>query len=67
MQPQEDRKRVMIEGVKPEIDGGRYPIKRTVGDRIEVEADIFADSHDALTTVLLHRRERASQWTEASE
>jgi starch synthase (maltosyl-transferring) len=32
------RKRVVIEGVKPEIDGGRFPIKRTVGDRVRVEA-----------------------------
>jgi starch synthase (maltosyl-transferring) len=65
MQPQEDRKRVMIEAVKPEIDGGRYPIKRTVGEKVEVEADIFADSHDALSAVLLYRREKDSQWTEA--
>jgi starch synthase (maltosyl-transferring) len=64
MQPHKDRKRVMIEGVKPEIDGGRYPIKRTVGEKIEVEADIFADSHDALAAVLLYRMEGESQWTE---
>ncbi len=65
MRPQEDRKRVMIEGVKPEIDGGRYPIKRTVGEKVEVEADIFADSHDVLSAVLLYRMEGGSQWTEA--
>lgn len=66
MRPQEDRKRVMIEGVKPEIDGGRYPIKRTVGEKVEVEADIFADSHDVLSAVLLYRMEGgSSQWTEA--
>jgi starch synthase (maltosyl-transferring) len=64
MQPQEDRKRVMIEGVKPEIDGGRYPIKRTVGEKVEVSADIFADGHDALSAVLLHRREKNVRWTE---
>ncbi len=66
MRPQEDRKRVMIEGVRPEIDGGRYPIKRTVGEKVEVEADIFADSHDVLSAVLLYRMEGgSSQWTEA--
>jgi starch synthase (maltosyl-transferring) len=65
MQLQEDRKRVMIEGVKPEIDGGRYPIKRTIGEKVEVEADIFADSHDVLSAVLLYRMEGESQWTEA--
>ncbi len=66
MQPQEDRKRVMIEGVYPEINGGRYPIKRSVGERVEVEADIFADSHDALSAALLYRREKESQWAEAA-
>ena len=65
MQPQEDRKRVMIEGVKPEIDGARYPVKRAVGEAVEAEADIFADGHDALCAVLLYRREKETQWTEA--
>jgi starch synthase (maltosyl-transferring) len=51
--------RVIIEGVQPEIDGGRYPIKRTVGERVEVEADIFTDGHDVLSAVLLHRSEYA--------
>jgi starch synthase (maltosyl-transferring) len=50
--------------VKPEIDGGRFPMKRTVGDSVIVEADIFADGHDVLYAVLLHRRERESQWEE---
>jgi starch synthase (maltosyl-transferring) len=62
--PQDDRKRVIIEGVTPEIDGGRYPIKRTVGQKVEVGADIFADSHDDLAAVLLYRREKEPQWVE---
>jgi len=65
MNPQEDRKRVIIEGVHPEIDGGRYPIKRAAGETVEVEADIFADSHDALSAIVLYRREKESSWTEA--
>ena len=58
------RQRVAIEGVRPEIDGGRFPIKRTAGDRVEVEADVFADGHDQLTCVLLHRREEDTTWSE---
>src|SRR5882724_6613853 len=42
------RSRVVIENVKREIDCGRFPAKRTVGERMTVEADIFADGHDAL-------------------
>jgi starch synthase (maltosyl-transferring) len=59
-----DRRRVVIEGVKPEIDGGRFPIKRVIGEHVEVEADIFADGHDSLAGVLLYRTELESEWRE---
>jgi starch synthase (maltosyl-transferring) len=58
------RTRVIIEGVKPQIDGGIFPAKRVVGDRVIVEADIFADGHDALSAVLRYRHESDKQWTE---
>src|SRR3954462_5454509 len=58
------RMRVVIEGVDPEIDCGRFAIKRVVGDRVTVEADVFTDGHDALSVVLRHRREDASDWQE---
>ena len=53
-----------IEEVKPEIDCGRFPIKRTVGETVVVEADVFADGHDALACFLLYRREPDQEWTE---
>jgi len=58
------RSRVAIENVKPEIDCGRFPAKRTVGESMSVEADIFADGHDALSALLLYRKEGVSRWTE---
>ena len=58
------RLRVVIENVKPEIDCGRFPAKRAVGERMTVEADIFADGHDALSALLLYRKEGASTWIE---
>jgi len=60
----EGRHRVVIEGVKPEIDGGRFPAKRVVGERMRVEADIFADGHDSLSGVLRYRKVEHSKWTE---
>ena len=63
MNVKEGRKRVVIEGVKPEIDGGRFPIKRTAGERVVVEADIFADGHDVISCNLLYRNEHEAQWT----
>jgi len=59
------RNRVVVEAVKPEIDGGRFPIKRTVSEKVIVEADVFTDGHDALSCVLLYRRDGESQWKEA--
>jgi starch synthase (maltosyl-transferring) len=50
------KRRVVIERVAPEIDCGRFPVKRVVGESVVVEADAFTDGHDALSVVLLHRR-----------
>jgi len=58
------RQRVVIEGVQPEIDGAIFPIKRTIGEEVVVEADAFADGHDALRILLCYRSETAQQWTE---
>jgi starch synthase (maltosyl-transferring) len=60
-----DRRRVIIEGVKPEVAGGRFPCKRVVGDQVVVEADIFTDGHEALSARLLSRYERERRWREA--
>jgi len=60
------RQRVVIEGVEPEIDCGRFPIKRTVGERVVVEADAFTDGHDALTCRLLWRPEFQTDWRETA-
>jgi starch synthase (maltosyl-transferring) len=57
--------RVVIENVTPEINGARFPIKRTVGEKVVVEVDMFADGHDVVTGVLLYRRDRDSRWSEA--
>jgi len=56
--------RVMIAGVQPEIEYGRFPIKRTVGEKVIVEADIFADGHEVLSGVLLYRHAKENQWSE---
>lgn len=58
--------RVVIEGIEPQIDGGRFPIKRIQGDRVAVEADIFADGHELLNAVLLYRLSGEREWCEAA-
>ncbi|MGH2348007.1 MAG: maltotransferase domain-containing protein, partial [bacterium] len=64
MKPSEARQRVAIAHVWPEIEGGRSPIKRIAGDTVAVEADIFADGHDAITAVLRYRPPTARQWAD---
>jgi starch synthase (maltosyl-transferring) len=64
IEQQESRIRIVIEGVTPEIDGGRFPIKRIIGDKVVVEADIFADGHDILSAALLYHKESDPNWTE---
>ena len=72
-QERDGRSRVVIERLQPQIDGGRFPIKRTVGEQVSVTVDMFADGHDLLAGVLKFRRvpagrpaaaDPAQPWTE---
>ncbi len=57
--------RIQIQDVRPQVDCGRYPVKRTSGDRVEVTASIFKDGHDVLRAVVRHRPAGARKWDEA--
>jgi starch synthase (maltosyl-transferring) len=59
------RVRVVIEGVRPQVDCGEFAIKRIAGDTVTIEADIFADGHDELEARLLYRRDVDADWREA--
>jgi starch synthase (maltosyl-transferring) len=54
--------RVIIDRVRPEIDSGRFPIKRALGEKVKVRADIITDGHDAISGLLLFRHERSTRW-----
>ncbi|MGZ5291164.1 MAG: alpha-1,4-glucan--maltose-1-phosphate maltosyltransferase [Actinomycetota bacterium] len=56
--------RVVVEGMWPEIDAGRFPIKRTPGERVCVEADVFADGHDLVAAALRSRRAGDRGWVD---
>src|ERR671932_398934 len=58
------RRRVVVEGITPQVDGGQFPIKRTPGEDVIVEADVFADGHDSLAAVLLWRPQGQERWNE---
>ena len=57
-------RRVIIEHVEPEVDLGVHAAKTCVGDTVEVEADVFADGHEAVAAVVHVRPAGATAWTE---
>ncbi len=54
-----------IEDVYPLIEGGRFAVKRIVGEPVEVWADVFRDGHDVVAAALIWRRERDREWQRA--
>jgi len=61
---EDGRRRVVIEAVRPQVDCGRFPIKRTVGETVVVGADAFVDGHDRIRCVLRYRRAGEAAWRE---
>ncbi len=56
--------RAVVESVRPEVDCGRFAIKRVVGEAVEVEADVFTDGHDAVVAVLAFKHQDEKEWRE---
>jgi starch synthase (maltosyl-transferring) len=61
---QEPLRRIQIQNVWPQFDCGRYPYKRTVGEQVEVWADVFRDGHDVLGAAVRYKRPRGRKWEE---
>jgi starch synthase (maltosyl-transferring) len=60
--PEEGRNRVVVENLEPEINCGRYPVKRVVDEVVSVEADVFTDGHDGVRARLLWKHESDKDW-----
>lgn len=56
--------RIAIENVLPAVDGGRFPVKRSVGQPVTVTADIFTDGHGKLSASLFWRAADGAEWQE---
>ena len=54
--------RIAIESITPAVDGGRFVVKRTVGEVLTIEAEVFADGHDKLAVALLWRSADEADW-----
>ena len=57
--------RLVVEGVSPVVEGGGFPVRRVVGERVEVEADIFGDGHEQLAAELQWRALDRLGWSGA--
>ncbi|GAB4268270.1 MAG: alpha-1,4-glucan--maltose-1-phosphate maltosyltransferase [Candidatus Rifleibacteriota bacterium] len=57
-----NRKRILIENVRPLVDCGNYPIKRESGDSVEVAADIFRDGHQKICAWVEYRVAGKKGW-----
>jgi starch synthase (maltosyl-transferring) len=57
--------RIQIQQVTPQVDCGRYAVKRTVGDRVDVTARIFRDGHETLGAAIRFKAPGGSRWSEA--
>ena len=56
--------RIIIENVHPEINSGRFPVKRVEGEELTVSCDLFADGHDVVNGRLLFRKVSSKKWQE---
>jgi starch synthase (maltosyl-transferring) len=61
----DNSRRIIIEAVTPQLNCGRYAVKREEGDRLTVEADIFRDGHDIVAAAVRYRRNGERKWREA--
>src|SRR5712691_4483140 len=57
--------RILVKDVQPQIDCGRYPVKRVVGEEVVVSATIFRDGHDVLGAAVKYRSPGGRRWREA--
>ena len=60
----QNQKRVVIDRVSPELNGGQFHIKRVVGQIVQVSADVLVDGHDLIQASILYKHEKETKWKE---
>ncbi len=58
------QKRVIIENVLPQIDNGDFFIKRIIGQKVAITADVISDGHDVMEAAVLFKHEKEKKWNE---
>lgn len=60
--PPADLPKLTIVSIHPDVDGGRYPAKRVVGDTLHVQAVILKGGYETLGAELRARRAGSRKW-----
>jgi starch synthase (maltosyl-transferring) len=59
-----NQERVVIENIQPQVNAGRHPIKRVVGESIHVSATVLVDGHDVIQAAVLYKPKNSRKWLE---
>ncbi len=54
--------RIVIENILPQLDGGAFAIKRIIGQKVVVTADVFSDGHDVIECQVKYKHEKDKKW-----
>ncbi|HEY5142374.1 MAG TPA: alpha-1,4-glucan--maltose-1-phosphate maltosyltransferase [Solirubrobacteraceae bacterium] len=57
--------RIRIAAVQPQVDCGRWPVRRCAGDTVRIGADVFRDGHEAVRAAVQFRGPGRRRWDEA--
>ncbi|WP_111707520.1 alpha-1,4-glucan--maltose-1-phosphate maltosyltransferase [Lutibacter citreus] len=60
-----NQRRVVIENISPQINGGEFSIKRVVGEIVSVNVDLLVDGHDVIAGSVLYKHEKEKIWRES--
>lgn len=60
----QNQTRIIIENVLPQLNSGSFAIKRIVGQKIFVTAEVFSDGHDVVECCVKFKHENDNNWQE---
>jgi starch synthase (maltosyl-transferring) len=60
----QNQTRIIIENVLPQLNCGSFAIKRIIGQKINVSADVFSDGHDVIECCVKFKHESEKIWQE---
>ncbi len=59
-----NQERIVIENVTPELNSGVFFIKRVIGEKIFITADVIGDGHDIVQASIIYKHEKDTSWSE---